>query len=163
VYSRAGVTSSSALSYALLVLTAGILVRAAIVDLREFRIPNGLIIILGLLYFIHAGIVGEWARMPGNIGLAFAVLALLLLFYAPGHVGGGDVKLLAVAFLWTGIDCAFSFSVMLLVFVLLHLVAVKFGLVAYTRVGSETGNRIAFAPSIAGALIGVFMLGCLSG
>jgi prepilin peptidase CpaA len=157
------VTSSSTLSCSVLVVAAGILVRAAVVDLRQFRIPNGLIIVLGLMYFVHAGLTDQWVRMPWNIALGFAVLALLLLFYVPGHVGGGDVKLLAVAYLWSGIDCALSFSVMLLGFLLLHLVAAKFGLVEYSRLERETGNRIAFAPSIAGALIGVFVLGCLGG
>lgn len=122
-------------------LAAGILVYAAITDLKEFRIPNELIIVLGLLFFIHAGLARQWTFIPWNIGLALLVLALLLIFYVPGHVGGGDVKLLTVAFLWTGIDCAFAFSVLLLAFVMLHVAAAKFGLLPYEHVGGEPGKQ----------------------
>jgi len=151
---------SSALSYLALVLTAGTLIYAAIIDLKEFKISNEVVIILSVLFVFHAGINGEWARIPWNIGLAICVLALLLMFYLPGHVGGGDVKILTVAFMWTGIDCAFAFSVLLLVFVVLHLAAVKFGLVQFAHPERARANRVAFAPSIAGALIGAFILGC---
>jgi len=152
---------ASFLSYAVLVATAAILLYAAVTDLKNFRIPNELIIVLGLMFFIHAALAGQWIRVPWNIGLAFAILALLLVFYARGHVGGGDVKMLTVAFLWTGIDCAFIFSVLLLVLAMLHLVAARFQLVQVERRESDGRMRIAFAPSIAGALIGVMMLGCL--
>ena len=42
----------------------------------------------------------------------------------------------------------------------IHTAAAKLGWVAVRR-GDDGAVRIAFAPSIAAALIGVFMLGCL--
>jgi prepilin peptidase CpaA len=153
---------SSLLSNAVLALTSAILLCAAIADLRNFKIPNELIIILGLLFFVHAGLVGKWKTIPWNIGLASLIFVLLLLFYSRQAVGGGDVKMLTVAFLWTGVECAFAFSVLLLVLAMLHVVAAKFGW-ASKRDDAEGRTRIPFAPSIAGALIGVFVLGCLRG
>jgi prepilin peptidase CpaA len=73
---------------------------------------------------------------------------------------GGDVKLAAVAFLWTGIECALVFALLLLGFAVIHTAAAKLGLVVVRR-GDDGAMRIPFAPSIAAALIGVFMLGCL--
>jgi hypothetical protein len=46
--------------------------------------------------------------------------------------------------------------------VVTHTAAAKLGWVAVRR-GDDGAVRIAFEPSIAAALIGVFMLGCLHG
>ncbi len=74
-------------------------------------------------------------------------------------MGGGDVKLLTVAFLWVGPSCALPFALFLLLFVSIHTVAAKLKLVESQVAGERT--QVAFAPSIAAALIGVFMVGCL--
>jgi prepilin peptidase CpaA len=154
---------TSFLLYTVLALTTCILLYAAFTDLKSFEIRNELLIALGLLFFIHAGLAGEWTRILWNIGLSVFVLALLLVFYSWGHIGGGDVKMLGVAFLWAGIDCAFAFSLLLLVFAMLHLGAAKLGLANVERLDRDGRMRIPFAPSIAAALIGVLMLGCLNG
>jgi Flp pilus assembly protein protease CpaA len=74
-------------------------------------------------------------------------------------MGGGDVKLLAVALLWAGPWCALIFAVLLLLFMGFHTLAAKLEWVEVQR--SEKGNRIPLAPSVAGALIGTFLTGCL--
>jgi prepilin signal peptidase PulO-like enzyme (type II secretory pathway) len=74
-------------------------------------------------------------------------------------MGGGDVKMLAVAFLWVGIECALVFAIFLTVSIVIHLIVVKFG---WAKVQEVRGRkRIPFAPSIAAALIVTFMSGCL--
>jgi hypothetical protein len=83
----------------------------------------------------------------------------MLYCYARKLVGGGDVKLLAVACLWTGIHCALVFSVAVLVFIGLHVTAVKSGWIAAGD--SARRGTIAYAPSVAGALIGTILLGCI--
>jgi Flp pilus assembly protein protease CpaA len=85
------------------------------------------------------------------------IFIVLLLFYSRGWVSGGDVKLLAAAFLWTGISHAFAFSVLLCVFATLQTVVAKVGPMRIKRVDSEGRIRMPFEPSIAGALVGVFM------
>jgi Flp pilus assembly protein protease CpaA len=75
-------------------------------------------------------------------------------------MGGGDVKILTVALLWTGIDCALVFAILLFIFASLHALAARSGWAGSVVAGDER-RRIAFAPSVAAALIAVFMLGCL--
>jgi Flp pilus assembly protein protease CpaA len=74
-------------------------------------------------------------------------------------MGGGDVKMLAVAFLWVGIECALVFAILLAVFIVIHLIVVKLGWAKVQELGGR--KRIPFAPSIAAALIVTFMSGCL--
>ena len=76
-------------------------------------------------------------------------------------MGGGDVKMLTVAFLWIGIDCAILFALLLLVFSSLHTLAVKLGWLGTHGLNEEARTRIPFAPSLAAALISMFMIGCL--
>jgi prepilin signal peptidase PulO-like enzyme (type II secretory pathway) len=74
-------------------------------------------------------------------------------------MGGGDVKILAVAFLWIGLDCALVFAVLMALFAIAYSIAAKFGWAKYQEVGKH--KRIPLAPCVAGALIVCFMLGCL--
>jgi hypothetical protein len=66
---------------------------------------------------------------------------------------------LTVAFLWVGIECALLFAIFMLIFVAIHTGAAKLGWLKVQEVQGR--QRIAFAPSIAGALIVTFMTGCL--
>jgi len=86
-------------------------------------------------------------------------LCLMLYFYAQNLMGGGDVKILTVGFLWIGLDCALVFAVLMMIFAIVNVVAAKFGWVEVQQTGDR--KRIPFAPSVAGALIVCFMLGCL--
>jgi prepilin peptidase CpaA len=89
----------------------------------------------------------------------FIVMAF---FYSYRLMGGGDVKLLSVAFLWVGIGCALPFALLLLLFASIHSIAAKVGWANTQRVENDDRERIPFAPSIAAALAGVFILGCLA-
>ena len=146
-------------SHILLVLTAVLLLYIAVTDFREFKIRNELIVSLAVLYFVHAAMSGRWVSMHWNV--AFAILMFALMFYAYSQklMGGGDLKLLTVAFLWLGLWCAFPFAVFLLIFAVAHTVAGKYGWVAVQEVQGR--KRIPFGPSIAGALILVFTIGCV--
>ena len=80
--------------------------------------------------------------------------------YAQNLMGGGDLKLMTVAFLWSRLSCAIPFLAILTVFALLHTLAAKFGWVRAQHVNGRI--RLPFAPSVAAGLIGVFMAGCLA-
>ncbi len=75
---------------------------AAMVDLRERRIPNWLNLLILLSGLINAIV---WAS-PVSIGYAlagvFVGFALLFVQFALGAVGGGDVKMLAAVGAWVG-------------------------------------------------------------
>ena len=140
-----------------LIVTATTLFYAALTDLREFKIRNELIVILACLYGIYAFVTGQWVTAPWNIGLALFMFAVMMYFYAQNMLGGGDVKILTVAFLWTGVRYALPFSLILLVFGVGHvLLAQRFSWVNVRRV--EGRARIPFAPAVAAGLIGVFIL-----
>lgn len=76
---------------------------AAASDAMRLRIPNALI-----LYLLGgAGIAGvlsqpTWAVLAAHVAVGLAILAVGMLLFARGWMGGGDVKLLAVTGLWLG-------------------------------------------------------------
>jgi prepilin peptidase CpaA len=150
------------LSNAILVMTAAILFYAAMTDLKHYKIRNELIIALVVLFFLHSFLSGRWTSLPWNVGLAVLIFVATVYFYSRNAMGGGDVKLLTVAFLWVGIDCALPFAILLLLFATIHAFAAKFGWTEVSRAEQDTRARIPYAPSVAAALIGVFMLGCLA-
>jgi len=146
-------------SQTVLILTAVVLFYAALTDLKHYRIRNELILILTGLFFLHAFFSGRWTILPWNLGFAALLFLIMLYPYSKKMMGGGDLKLLTVAMLWVGPFCAFPFALFLLLFAGIHALAVKVKLVEGKAVGER--QSMAFAPSVAGALIGVFLIGCL--
>jgi Flp pilus assembly protein protease CpaA len=149
------------LATVILVVTAAILFYAAWTDLKSYTIRNDVVLVLVVLFFAHALVSGRWSSLLWTIGFATLIFAVLVWFYSRNLLGGGDVKLLTVALLWAGIDCALPFAVLLLVFAMTHTLAARLGWAGSQRPSDEGGKRIPLAPSIAAALIGIFMLGCL--
>jgi prepilin peptidase CpaA len=149
-------------SEVVLVVTAAVLLYAAHNDLRRYKIPNELIGALAALFLIHALVSGRWTSAHWNVAFAAVMFLAMLVIYSRRLMGGGDVKLLAVAFLWVGIDCALPFAVFLLLAAAIHTLAAKLGWAGMRSAEGDERKRIPFAPSIAAALIGVFMLGCLA-
>jgi len=135
---------NSAASYLILVITAAVLFYAAFTDLKHYKIRNDVILVLVVLFVA-------------------LVLVILIVFYSRHLLGGGDVKLLTVALLWVGVDCALPFAVLLLIFASIHSLAAKFGWAGTQSLADDARKRIPFAPSVAAALIGTFVIGCLSG
>lgn len=81
----------------------GLLVVAAIGDLRTRRIPNRLVAVIGLLGLAYS--VSMQPVLPGAVRGAGGLLVGLgcwLPFYALGWIGAGDVKLFAAAGAWLG-------------------------------------------------------------
>ena len=92
---------------AILWCCAGLLMWAAVTDLRSYLIPNRIVLAIVALYPIYwlAGYMGgipvDWSG--GVLGAAL-VFALGFAFFSIGVVGGGDVKLAAAVALWTGLN-----------------------------------------------------------
>lgn len=84
------------------VAVVGVVVAAAVFDLRSRRVPNALTFGSAAVAFALHGVVGGWH------GLALAVsgwaVGLLLFFplFVLGGMGAGDVKLLAAVGAWLG-------------------------------------------------------------
>jgi prepilin peptidase CpaA len=151
--------ASAILSNSVLIITSATLFWVALTDFKEFKIRNELVLVLVGLFFLHSLVSGRWVELHWHLGLAAVMLAGMLYYYSQGLMGGGDVKLLGVAFLWTGPWCALIFAVLLMIFVGVHTIAAKLQWVEVLR--GEKGNRIPLAPAIAAALIGTFVSGCL--
>ena len=148
------------ISFAVLIITAVLLFWMALTDLKKFKIRNDFVLVLAGLYFVHSAVSGHWIEIPWHLGLAALVSAGMLYAYYLEQMGGGDFKLLAVCFLWTGPQCGLPFSLLLLFFIGVHYAAAKFGWVAVQK--TERGVWVPLAPSAAGALIGTFLLGCFT-
>jgi prepilin peptidase CpaA len=83
---------------------AALMIAAAIVDWRRRIIPNAIVAALCLLWPVDLAFARTIPLIAAleaaaGAGLVFAAGAV---FFARGMVGGGDVKLLAAASLWSG-------------------------------------------------------------
>jgi prepilin peptidase CpaA len=150
---------SAPLSHVVLVITAAVLFYVALTDLKHFKIRNELIIVLAGLFVVHALLSGRWVSAHWNLAFAALMFGVMLYFYGQKLMGGGDVKILTVAFLWVGFLCALPLAALLAVFAAVHVVAAKFGWAEVQQVDGK--KRIPLAPSVAAALILCFILGCL--
>ena len=148
------------LSYLVLGITAAILIYVAYADLRYYAVSNIFILLLIGLFFLHGAFSGQLTTVYWNLGVSLLIFIFLLYFFAKNQLGGGDVKLLTVAYLWSGVSCALPLAILLLFFTLLYTVAVKIGWAPAMRSG-DGRTRVPFAPAVAAAMIGIFMLGCL--
>jgi prepilin peptidase CpaA len=90
--------------------------------------------------------------------MAGIVFAALLYFYARSWMGGGDVKMLTVAFLWIGSEGALLFAMLLCSFSSIHGLAAKLNWLPSRTSANDARMRIALAPSVAAALIGTLLL-----
>src|SRR6202050_1983623 len=135
-----------------------VLLYVGFTDFRTFKIRNDVLLLLVVLYVLLAIVSRSWIEIAEDVLLAIIMFAVLLWFFAQKVIGGGDVKLVSVACLWIGVHCALLFSALLLLFIVLHLGAARMGW-AHTKPMSGR-YAIPYAPSVAGALIGVIILGC---
>src|SRR5262245_5267095 len=122
------------LSHVVLVITAGVLFYVALTDFKYFKIRNELILVLIGLFILHALLSGRWVSVYWNLAIAAFMFAIMLYFYARNLMGGGDVKMLSVGFLWIGLDCAFVFALLMAIFAMAHAAAAKFGWVNVQQV-----------------------------
>jgi Flp pilus assembly protein protease CpaA len=147
-------------SYELAIKAATIvlLCYVALMDLRTFKIENKSVVLLFVLYILYAFTARTGREITADVFVGASVFGFLLWSYTRGAVGGGDVKFVPIVCLWVGAHCAMLFSVLLLVFILLHLTIVRLG---WASVRAINGRRaIPYAPSVAGAMLGAILLGC---
>ena len=147
-------------SYLALVVAAGVLFYAAATDLQAYKIPNEIVLTLVVLFLIHAALSGRWVYLHWNVAFAALSFGLMLVCYSAGLMGGGDLKLMSVALLWSGPRCAVLLALIIAIVALSHALMAHLGWLQAQR--HRGRMKIAFAPSIAAGLIGIFMLGCLS-
>lgn len=141
------------------VAVVAVLLYVGFTDFRTFKIQNNVLLLLLVLYVPFALVDRSRFEILSNVILAVVMFGVLLWFYALKAIGGGDVKLIPVVCLWVGLQCALPFSVLLILLIGLHVGAAWMG---WAKTKPMAGRfAIPYAPSVAGALIGVIMLGCL--
>jgi prepilin peptidase CpaA len=128
---------------------AAILLFVIFDDLRNFRIRNEAIAALAILYVLRVALSGQYQEAVLHISFAALMFAVILIMYARGLMGGGDVKLLGVAFLWLGIENSFLFSLFLIAFTISYALLAKLGAVPNQIISA--GTKIPFGPSIGAA------------
>src|ERR1700758_4157157 len=83
--------------------TSMVLASLALNDLRFRRLPNRAVLLVAGLYLVSAPLAHtSVASFEQHVLLGAAVLVLSALLYHLHWIGGGDVKLAAAIFLWSG-------------------------------------------------------------
>ena len=119
-------------------------------DFQGWRITNKANLALGLTYLAFAAVFSTPWTIAAHAAFAAFMFAIMLLPFAKGWLGGGDVKFLTAAFLWTGLECAQLFSLALLPPMIVYLALARMGV---ARAKEEGGlHRVPFGP------IGAFAL-----
>jgi Flp pilus assembly protein protease CpaA len=124
-------------------------------DLRTFKIRNQSLLLLLVFFILYAILVRSAEDILFDVLFGAVIFGFLLFPYARKLIGGGDVKFFAIACMWVGTHCALIFSSALLIFIVLHLAALRMRWIV-----TMDGQRIPYGPSVAGALISVILLGC---
>lgn len=83
------------------VLVAALVV--AVIDIRRFRIPNGLTAPLFACGVVFHSVVGGFAGLQSSLLGALFGFGILFVFYVVGATGAGDVKFMAATGAWMGI------------------------------------------------------------
>jgi prepilin peptidase CpaA len=104
---------------------------------------------LTVLFLLRAALGGRYAEALSHAGFAAVMFAVFVFIYIRGLLGGGDVKLLGVAFLWLGTETSFLFSLFFLAFTILYALLAKLGAVPKRMVLAQA--KIPFGPCIGAA------------
>lgn len=112
--------------YVTVLIFSGLLVWAAVTDLREFLIPNRISVAIVALYPAHVLASAQPVDWVGALIACGIVFAVGFALFALRITGGGDVKLLAATALWAGPDLVTPF---------LLVTAVAGGVLALVKLG----------------------------
>lgn len=92
---------ASVLSYLFVAIYAALALDAAYRDAKHLEIPNRNSIVIAIAFFPAAFLAGLAPLVVAqHMGVALTVLAVGVLLFSMGIIGGGDVKLLAAVAIW---------------------------------------------------------------
>lgn len=96
-------------AWSLLALFVGLLLLAAIEDVRRRRIPNVVSAGIALLFLPYALLAPASPALVDALALALLAFLFGWALFARGLLGGGDVKLIAAVILWAGPNLVLPF------------------------------------------------------
>lgn len=152
-----------------------LLATAAVCDARKFIIPNPVSLAIAGLFLASAPFWAAPVPWVSHIGAGTAVLAIGMVLFSLGRIGGGDVKLISAVSLWTGFGHLLEFLIIVSLAggVLALLLLLVRRILKWRRSGPDdaarpalprlwsTGESIPYAVAIAPA--GIFVGGRLPG
>jgi len=92
--------SSTLIHGVVIAVLAVLLIAAAMDDLREYRIPNHLVVGIAALYPAHVLTAPQPVPWMSALFFAGIVFVIGIGFFAAKAMGGGDVKLMGAVALW---------------------------------------------------------------
>jgi prepilin peptidase CpaA len=156
---------------ALTIVYAGLFIASAVTDVLYLRIPNAFVVALIAAFAIACVVAPPKSLVMGHVAPAAVVFALTAGLFFFGKLGGGDVKLLTGAVLWTGMAKLGPFLIALAIFGVIAIVVftvlrtqvaaalawtgAKLGRPIPTPVSLETGKSIPYGVVIAAAALSV--------
>lgn len=93
------------LEFAVLTVFPGAVAFAAAMDFFTMTIPNRISLALFAAFLLLGPLVGlDGWQMASHLGAGSLVLAIGILLFIPGFIGGGDAKMAAAVALWVGFE-----------------------------------------------------------
>lgn len=143
--------TSSLTSILALMLLAGLVAAASMVDLRERRLPDRLtaaIFLAGLTHAVISGIDPLWRLIAAAAGGGAFLLVATICRTLSGRdgLGGGDIKLIAALGTWVGLE---GLAPLVSIAAISALLAAGFARFAGITIDRET--HIPFGPFLGGA------------
>jgi prepilin peptidase CpaA len=139
-------------------LTAVVLIYIALEDVLKFKIKNQSVVTLLVLFFVAATVQGALWPTVWHVVFGLIMFAVLLATYALGWLGGGDAKLLSVAFLWMGWENTSLFCLFLALATAIYYIFHRFGHILPGKPGPNGRTMIPYGPCIATAWIATMVL-----
>ena len=133
-------------------LVGMVLIYIAIEDMLRFKIANESVIVLTLLFLVFSLVSGALWPPLWHLLFGAVMFALVLALYSLGLFGGGDAKLLSVAFLWIGAQNASLFCVLLSLAAGVYLVLQRLCILP-GKTNAKGRLMISYGPCIAAAWI----------
>lgn len=97
--------SADTLHSLMLLVFAGLVVVGAVRDLTTYTIPNWISLALAAAFLPAALVAGEsWSTIGLSVLVGVGMLAVGIVMFALGWIGGGDAKLMAAASMWLGLQ-----------------------------------------------------------
>jgi prepilin peptidase CpaA len=101
-----------ALSTTVFGIYCALLAAAAVYDAWKFIIPNQVSLGVAGLFLVSAPFWSAPVPWLSHIGAGTAVLAVGMVLFSLGRMGGGDVKLISAVSLWTGFEYLLEFLIL---------------------------------------------------
>jgi prepilin peptidase CpaA len=149
------VSFALASSFVALIVFVGLLVWAGVGDVRAFRIPNQLNLIIAGTFLVLCVPMGMgWGNILGHLKVGLITIVITMAMFLGGLFGGGDAKMTGAVALWLGpaaiypfiVYAAFAGGVLCLVLIVGRMIAKRYGLPKSPKWARRNLRRRAGAP-----------------